>query len=91
MVPILFELTVLLGGHTTVAGLILLAKMYKPFRKPLHPEITNDKFCLWVPADSANYSEEGVAAFMRELGAQDITKVDGDNQSPVGGGAAAPA
>lgn len=88
MVPILFELTVLIGGHTTVAGLILLAKMYKPFRGVLHPDITNDKFALWIPADSANYDEAGVAAFMKELGADTITKVDGENQSPV---AAAPA
>ncbi|MCR9144951.1 MAG: DUF3341 domain-containing protein [bacterium] len=88
MVPILFELTVLVGGHTTVAGLILLAGMYNPFRKPLHPEITNDQFCLWIPADSANYDEAGVAAFMKELGAAEITKVDGDDQSPAGGAAA---
>ncbi len=83
MVPILFELTVLIGGHTTVAGLILLAKMYKPFRGVLHPDITNDKFALWIPADSAHYDEAGVAAFMKELGADNITKVDGENQSAV--------
>lgn len=88
MVPILFELTVLLGGHTTVAGLFMLSGLYKPFRKPLHPDITNDKFCLWIPTDSANYDEAGVAAFMKELGAADITKVDGDAQSPIGGEAA---
>jgi Protein of unknown function (DUF3341) len=88
MVPILFELTVLFGGHTTVAGLILLSKMYRPFRKPLHPDITNDKFCLWIPSDSANYSEEGVVEFMKGLHPMYIAKVqDPDNQTPVAGAA----
>lgn len=83
MVPILFELTVLLGGHTTVAGLILMGKMYKPFRRILHPAITDDKFCLWIPADSANYSEQGVATFLKELGATEISKATKDNVAPL--------
>ena len=75
MVPIMFELTVLFGGHTTVAGLILLARMYRPSRRVLHPQITNDQFCLWIPSDSANYSKEGVESFLKELGASEITAV----------------
>ncbi|MCB1173642.1 MAG: DUF3341 domain-containing protein [Leptospiraceae bacterium] len=83
MVPILFELTVLIGGHTTVAGLILLAKMYRPFRKILHPEITNDRFCLWIPTDSANYDEGQVISFMQSIGAEEIAKVKEGEQSNV--------
>lgn len=79
MVPIMFELTVLLGGLATAAGLMLLSKMPTPSRKVLHPEITNDKFALWIPADSANYSEEGVKSFMRDLGAEEITVVNQTN------------
>ncbi|MCB1306868.1 MAG: DUF3341 domain-containing protein [Leptospiraceae bacterium] len=86
MVPIVFELTVLIGGHTTVAGLIMLAKMFRPFRKVLHPDITNDKFCLWIPTDSSGYNEDGVRQFLSELGATDISKVtDGEAQSAGGG------
>ena len=75
MVPILFELTVLLGGHTTVFGLILLAKLYRPGRKALHPDITNDRFCLWIPSDSAGYDEGEVKKFLADLGAGEITSV----------------
>ncbi len=75
MVPICFEITVLLGGHTTVLGLILLARLYRPFRKVLHPDITNDKFCLWIPADSANYNAEELQQFFKELQASEITTV----------------
>jgi len=76
MVPICFELTVLFGGHTTVAGLLLLSKIPKPSRKVLHPDITNDKFALWIPSDSQDYSEEGVKEFLSGLGAGEITSVD---------------
>ena len=90
MVPILFELTVLIGGHTTVAGLILIGGMFRPFRRILHPDITNDRFCLWIPTDSANYSEEGVRAHLAALGAQNITKVTPDSQSPLGAAGGGP-
>ena len=79
MVPILFELTVLLAGLATAAGLLFLSKMPKASRKVLHPDITNDKFALWIPSDSSNYSEEGVKSFLRELGAEEITVVNDTN------------
>lgn len=75
MIPICFELTVLFGGLATVAGLFMISGLPKPFRKVLHPSITDDKFCLWIPSDSANYDEEGVKAFLQELGAEEITSV----------------
>ncbi len=75
MVPVMFELTILFGGISTVVGMFLLSKIPKPSRKILHPELTNDKFGLWIPTDSANYSEEGVKSFMSEMGAQEITVV----------------
>ena len=79
MVPILFELTVLFAGLATAGGLMFLSKMPKASRKVLHPDITNDKFALWIPSDSSNYSEEGVKSFLRELGAEEITVVDDRN------------
>ena len=79
MVPILFELTVLFAGLATAAGLLFLSKMPNASRKILHPGITNDKFALWIPSDSSNYSEEGVKSFLRELGAEEITVVSDSN------------
>jgi hypothetical protein len=75
MVPILFELTVLFGGVSTAIGFLLLAKLPKSSRKVLHPEITNDRFALWLPSDSANYTEESAKAFLTELRAEEITVV----------------
>jgi hypothetical protein len=76
MVPICFELTVLFGGQLTAATLMLVSKLPRPFRKPLHKDITNDKFALWIPAHSENYSESGVKEFMQSIGASEITAVD---------------
>lgn len=76
MVPVMFELTILLGGLSTVAGFLALSKIPRPSRKILHPDLTNDKFALWIPSDSANYSEDGVKKFLGELGAQEITVVN---------------
>lgn len=76
MIPVCFELSVLFAGTIgTISGLLILSKMPKPSRKILHPSITDDKFCLWIPTDSANYNEDGVQSFLRELGAEEITVV----------------
>ncbi len=80
MIPVMFELTILFGGLSTVAGLLLLGKIPKPSRKILHPELTNDRFGLWIPSDSAGYSEEGVKEFMKGLGAEEITVVKDDER-----------
>ena len=83
MVPICFELTVLIGGHSTVLGLLLLAGMYRPFRRILHPDITNDKFCLWIPSDSPGYEEKAVVDFLKELQAFEITLVSPEEMKPA--------
>lgn len=75
MVPICFELTVLFGGLGTFFSMLMISRIPKPFRKTLHPSITDDKFCLWIPEDSANFDKEGVKAFLQELGAEEITAV----------------
>ncbi len=83
MVPLCFEFTVLLGGHLTVMGLLLVGRLFSPFRRVLHPDITCDKFCLWIPSDSDHYSQEGVRSFLAHLGASEITLVDKDETKPL--------
>mgnify|MGYP001049081804 CR=1 FL=1 len=76
MMPISFELTVLFAGPIgALIALLALAKLPKSSRKILHPSITDDKFCLWIPSDSANFETEAVKSFMGELGATEITVV----------------
>lgn len=73
-VPIMFELTVLLGGVTT--GIVALAAG-GCFRKPfiIDPDITNDRFALWISADDASWDQEEVIEFMESLRPVEIRTV----------------
>lgn len=50
-IAILFELAILFGAIGTVACVILLGKLNKPFREPLDLDLTSDKFALWIGDD----------------------------------------
>ncbi len=65
-VPIMFELTVLLAGITTVIVMLIAAGC---FRKPriIDPDITNDRFVLWISAEDKTFDIEQVKAFMESL------------------------
>ena len=80
MVPVMFELTILVGGISTVVGFLLLSKMPKASRRPVHKDVTNDRFALWIPADASGYSEEGAKEFLQSLGATDITVLKDHNR-----------
>lgn len=73
-IPIIFELTVLLGGLSTVAFLFFLTGMPNT-KKPLDLRLTNDRFALYVPYSSANGDESAVKAFLSSLGAEKIAPV----------------
>ncbi|MCS6985123.1 MAG: DUF3341 domain-containing protein [Leptospiraceae bacterium] len=47
-IPILFEVTVFMGGVCTAAAVIVLGRLGKINRKPIHPRVTSDTFALWI-------------------------------------------
>lgn len=71
-VPIMFELTVLIGGVTSALVMFIAAGC---FRKPkiIDREITNDRFVLWVSAKDALFEEAEV--FMKTLKPDDIKPI----------------
>lgn len=71
-VPIMFELTVLIGGVTTALVMFLASGC---FRKPriIDPEITNDRFVLWIDAKDPNFSQ--AHAFMESLDPVEIRPI----------------
>jgi hypothetical protein len=73
-VPIMFELTVLIGGVTTALTMLVAAGC---FRKPriLDPEFTNDRFALWISADDAKFDASAVQEFMAGLHPVEIKPV----------------
>ncbi len=75
MIPVCFELTVLFGGLGTAAGLLLLARMPKVSRVPLHEGITDDKFVIFISSTSKNYDVSTITKLLQELGAEEINTV----------------
>lgn len=75
-VPIMFELTVLIGGVTSALVMFIAAGC---FRKPriIDPEITNDRFVLWIDANDPNFDE--ARAFMEELDPVEIRDIRFDS------------
>lgn len=71
-VPIMFELTVLIGGVTTALVMFIASGC---FRKPriIDPEITNDRFVLWIDANDPNFDE--ARAFMEDLDPVEIRDI----------------
>ena len=75
-VPIIFEMTIFMAAMTSGLAMMGLAGLFSnPFRKPLHKDITSHKFALWIPSSSKNYKEEEVVAFIKGLGASEVTVV----------------
>ncbi len=73
-IPIIFELTVLLGALGTVAFTFYLMGMPN-FKKPINPRLTDDRFALYVPFSTANGSENSVHSFLNGLGAEQVSLV----------------
>ena len=76
-VPVMFELTVLLAGVTTALVMLWAAGC---FRKPLiiDPEITNDRFVLWVSSKDEHFDRDKVISFMKELNPMEIRTIRED-------------
>lgn len=70
-IPILFEVTVFMGGVCTVAAVIILGRLGKINRKPIHPRVTSDTFVLWIgdaiPRAEVEKLLQGVSYELKEL------------------------
>lgn len=78
-VPVMFELTVLFAGVTTAIVMLAAAGC---FRKPfiISPEITNDRFVLWISANDEKFDGEDVVEFMRALNPMEIRTIRKDGE-----------
>jgi hypothetical protein len=67
-VPVMFELTILFAGLSTVAAMFLLNGLPNTRRKAFDPAITRDKFALFIEAPPVSEDEEGDEAAARAKG-----------------------
>lgn len=74
-IPIMFELTVLLGGLSTAGFMLFLNKMPLTKDHPFDPRITDDKFALYVPLDGQSANQSDIEGFMRTLSAEKVSVI----------------
>lgn len=64
-VPVMFELTVLIGGVTTGVVMLKAAGCFEP-ADVLDPDITDDRFALWI-GDEDDSERSEVVAFVEQM------------------------
>jgi len=86
-VPIMFELTVLFAGISTVLGMFALNRLPNITKKIPDPSLTRDRFAIMIeaPNDSEDhgprstkykaFSEDEASEFLKGVGAQNTQKV----------------
>jgi molybdopterin-containing oxidoreductase family membrane subunit len=79
-IPIMFEMTILLGAFGTVLGLLCLCRLprfYHPlFRHPAFSKVSDDAFLLAVEAGDPLWSLEETPALLHRLGGTDVAFVE---------------
>jgi hypothetical protein len=74
-IPIMFELTVLLGGLSTAGFMIVLNGLPTMKPNPFDPRISDDRFALYIPFSGQKESESQVQSFLQSLKAEKVTLV----------------
>ncbi|MHC4840166.1 MAG: DUF3341 domain-containing protein [Planctomycetota bacterium] len=77
-VPVLFELTVLIAGLSTMVGLFIFCKIF-PGKRPrlFHPRVTDDTFVIALNKVSG-FDEKRARAIFEKYNATEIKSVDPD-------------
>jgi hypothetical protein len=74
-IPIMFELTVLLGGLSTAGFMFLLNGLPSAKPNPFDPRISDDRFALYIPFQGQKTGAEEVQSFLNTLKAEKVTLV----------------
>ncbi len=71
-IPITFELTILIGGLSTFAALILICQLPNRKKAPLDLRLTDDKFGLFVEKQDPQFNENELSKIFRECNVREI-------------------
>jgi hypothetical protein len=85
-VPIMFELSVLLGGLATFFAMLYFNRLPNFKKRAFDPSITNDRFAIMIEnppqkdeddedAPKVQFAPEQAEQFLKSLGAKDVRKV----------------
>lgn len=76
-VPIMFELTILFAGLSTLAALIFFCRLPN-FKRVVDPSVTRDRFALLIEAPVKSYqpfNEQSAKDVLKKAGAKDVRTV----------------
>lgn len=74
-IPIVFELTILFAALSSVAAMFILNRLPQVNPPIIDPDLTCNRFALWVPETEPGYSAEKVESFLKQIGAEETRKV----------------
>lgn len=70
--PVMFELTILFGALSSVAACFIVCGLPKVNPPVIDPDLTCDKFALFVPEDDVGYDPEKIKTLFNDLGATEV-------------------
>jgi hypothetical protein len=85
-VPIIFELSILLGGIATFCGMLAFNRLPNFSKRAFDPSITNNRFAIMIENPKVDehdeeemaknkFSPEQAESFLKSVGARDVRKV----------------
>jgi len=75
-IPITFECTILLAGISTTIALLFVSRLPNVKARVFDPEITNNRFAIFVSETNSGYEREAVSKLMTDLGAYEVRMVE---------------
>ena len=75
-IPIMFELTILFAALSSVGALFYACGIPKINPPVIDPDLTCNKFCVFVPSSEKNFDEKKLEEFFRGLGADVVKKAE---------------
>ncbi len=74
-IPITFELTILIGGLSTVASLFFLCRLPNRKKPSMDLSLTDNRFGLFVDQDDPHFSADEITKILKECNVQEIKNI----------------
>ncbi len=75
-IPIIFELVVLFAALCSVGALFFVCKMPRIDPPVIDKDLTCHKFAIFIPENDTGYNQERIDRLLKELGANEVKKVN---------------
>ncbi len=72
-VPVMFEVTILFAGVSTVLGLLFFCRLPNFQKRAVDPRVSSDQFALLI--EGKKLDESGTVALLKKVGARDVRVV----------------